>query len=126
MDCITLLLVTGKRPVKYVYNFPVSGSARTMDKNKDFLLSSLQGKNMFPSPMLDAHFLLIWCFFCVWSKCPKIVASDFGSCAAINAYMRSVHVAKFPFFTSLIKVDFTGLKHVACKNLLTLLGFYFS
>ena len=60
-------------------------------------------------------------FFCIRSKCPKIVASDFGIFASINLAVRPGHVAKFPFFTAFIKSDLTEMKHVACEKLLTLL-----
>ena len=60
--------------------------------------------------------------FCVRSEFTKMSASDFGRRAEINLFTRPGHVEIFPFFTALIKVDLTGLKHVACKNLLTLLG----
>ena len=63
MYCIPLLLVTGKCPVKSVHTFPVTGSARPMAINKEFVFSPLRGKNMFPSPVLVAHYLLTWCFF---------------------------------------------------------------
>ena len=60
--CITQLLVNGKRPVNFVYNFPVSGSARPIAANTEFEFYYLRGEDMFPSPVLGAHYLLIWCF----------------------------------------------------------------
>ena len=62
MYCIPLLLVKGKRPLKSVYTFPVSGSAIPIAANTEFVFSSLREKNMFPSPALVAQVLLIWCF----------------------------------------------------------------
>ena len=55
-------------------------------------------------------------FFRVWYKCSRIT---------INLSMRPGHLAKFPFFIALIKVDFTGLKHVACKKLANSAWVYF-
>ena len=46
-----------------------------------------------------------------------MVVSDFLKCAAINLEVWPGHVAKFPLFIYLIKVDFTGLKYAACKKL---------
>ena len=54
--------------------------------------------------------------FCVWSKRPSMVDSDFGTCVAINSSVSPVHVAKFPFFTSLVKIYLSGMKHVVCKK----------
>ena len=59
MYCITLLLVTGKHPVKYVYIFPVFGFASPIAANTQLLFSSLLEKSLFPSPVLIAHFLFI-------------------------------------------------------------------
>ena len=113
---IPLLLVTGKHTVKHVYTFTVSGSARPIAAKRKFLFYSPRGKNC-----LHLHCWLLTFYwsgvFRVWSKCPKIVASDFGRCAAINPAVRPGHVAKCPLFTSFIKVYSTGLKHVECEKL---------
>ena len=55
----------------------------------------------------------------------KIVASGFGRFAENNYAVRPVHVEKFPLFIALMEVYSTGLKNIAYKNLLTLLGFSF-
>ena len=47
MECIPLLLVTGKLPVKYFYDLPVSGFTRPIAKNTDFVFSSLWGEILF-------------------------------------------------------------------------------
>ena len=46
MYYIPLLLVNGKRPVNYVYNFPVSGSARPIAVSTYFIFLLLEGKNV--------------------------------------------------------------------------------
>ena len=53
-----------------------------------------------------------------------MVASNFGRSEQNNSAVRPGNVEEFPLFTALIKVYFTGLKNIAYKNLLTLLGFY--
>ena len=68
MYCIPLSMVTGKRPVKYVYTFPVSGSVWPIAENKEFVFSSLSGNNLFPYPVLVAHYFLIWCSFAFYSN----------------------------------------------------------
>ena len=62
MYCIPLLLVTGKRPDKSVCIFLVSVFDSPIDANTQLLFSYRLGKNMFPSQVLIAPFLLIWCF----------------------------------------------------------------
>ena len=54
-----------------------------------------------------------------------MVASNFGILAENNSVARPGNIEEFPLFTALIKVYFTGLKNIAYKNLLTLLGFSF-
>ena len=54
-----------------------------------------------------------------------MVASNFGRLAENNSAVMPGNVEKFSLFTALIKVYFTGLKNIAYKNLLTLLGFSF-
>ena len=62
MYCIPLLLVNGKHIVRYVYNFLVSSYDRPIAENTELVSSSLGGKNMFASPVLDAHYLMSWFF----------------------------------------------------------------
>ena len=100
MYSFPLLLVNTNHPVIYAYTFPVSRSARPISANTVVVVSYFGGKNLFTSPLIDAHFLLRWCF-CIWSKCSKIVASNFGRCLAIILAMRYAHIAKFPFLNGL-------------------------
>ena len=99
-----------------MYFLSVSGYSNPLAANTQLLFSSLLENNNFPSPVLISHFLLIWNFI-VESKCPNIFASDFGWCAIINYDVSPGHIAQSPFFTALINVDLTGLKHIVCKKL---------
>ena len=110
---IPLLLVTGKRPVKYVYTFPVPGFACHIAANNFFLLSLEQKRFSISS---DSCSLFVNLFFLVSSKCPKIVAFDFVRYAAKQFAVRFGHVINFPLFTALI-LYFTVLNHVPCKRL---------
>ena len=116
MYWIYLLLVNGKLPVKSVETLPVSGSSRPIVTNTYFF--PLLGEGGYVS-ISSARRLLFFdlVFFRVWTKCPNIFTSNFCRCASINLAMRPGHVTKFPLFTALIKVDFTGLKHSTCKKI---------
>ena len=71
MYWIPLSLVTGKRPVKYVYTFPVSGFSRTIVENTKLLFPSLWGK-IYVSVSSASYSLFVYLLiFLVWSKCPK-------------------------------------------------------
>ena len=63
--CIPLLLVTVKCPVKYVYILTVSCFANTIATNIQWLFSFILRNNNSLSPVLIAHFLLIWYFSCL-------------------------------------------------------------
>ena len=65
MYCIPLLLVNGESPFKSVYIFPLSGFDSPIAENTQILFSSLLGRGLFLSPVLIAHFLLIWVFSCL-------------------------------------------------------------
>ena len=116
MYCIPLLLVTVKHPVKSVHIFPVSGFASPIAANTTLLFSYLLGDKYVSVSSANCTIFFDLVFFLVLSKCPKVFASGFGRCAEINFVLRPGDVAKFPFFNSLIKDDFTRLKHVVCKK----------
>ena len=116
MYCILLLLVTGKRKVKSVYNFTVSGFSRPIASNKECLFSSLQENKIYSISSAICSLFIDLMLFCDWSKFPKIFASNLGRRSAINLDARPGHVSKFLFLIALIKVYFTGLKHVSCKK----------
>ena len=52
-------------------------------------------KPVFSSSAKCSLFSLV--FFRLWSKCPKIVASDFAMCLEISLAVSPDHVSKFTF-----------------------------
>ena len=98
-------------------NFLVSGSSVPIVANNGFLVSFLGGKQYVSILISKCSLFVYMLFFCLWSKFPKIVASNFGRCLEIRLSARPGHVAKFPLLVALFTVNLTGLNHVAYKKL---------
>ena len=88
------------------------GSVRTVPTNAAFVL----GVRRVVDTRFEPRTGLVEFIFCrFWSKCP-IAVNSVAKYFCTLSEVHPGHVTKFWFLIALTRVDFCGLKHVACSN----------
>ena len=116
--------VTGNFPIKSVYMQPVVGLMLPNAANTSLILSSCcRNRSVVMSlcyfdllSIVHCFIFVHWIFFLVQSKCPNVLAVDFGKCFLMAVGLTPGKEWKLLLFVALIQVCGTGLKHAACMN----------
>ena len=90
--------MNGKIPVISVYTFTVSWSDIIIAANAKFVVSSLGEKRYIYISSYICSLFIDLVFFRIWSKCTKVVASDFGRYVGISLAVRPGYVNKIHFY----------------------------